>query len=264
MLVEFQQNFTPNSVDLTVVVGDEKTVIHAKIGQTQPLIALGTLYAQSARLERTPPEKIYVGLLEGLKSFLEAGSRFYQPNPEAANWFHGAILAFVRRYVDCYSASGFDLFSALTCLAELFEARKLPSWLTLVATGHVVGTLTARTKTHSRERWLELKRVRCLWRVPQHILRTNIETVGAGGGSSSSNTSTTSRARVRGAGRQAAANESQEFQSLNCLATRTALFFMSTEDSSSNVFFPSYAPFSGAVPLANCLALQAKTPYSVQ
>jgi hypothetical protein len=243
--------FIPCKADLGIVVGDEKAVVHFGLNPSQPLIALGTLFGQQQKQDKSLPPQIYSGLLEGLKALMD-GSTFFRPTADAAQWFHGAVLAVIRKFVGGFDPCGFEMFVALGCLSDLFESRKLPSWLTLVGIGHVVGTTKAISRPYSRRRWLELGKVKCLWKVPQHILRSRFESVRDHG-----KTSAATLSRGRNA-------DSAEFSSLNCLAVRTALFFLCNEDASVNGFFPTYAPFSGCIPLINLLGMQSKGTYNIQ
>jgi hypothetical protein len=257
-------SFVPNAVEINFVVGEDLTIVQVKMDPDRPMMGLGTLYAQTNKLERTSPSVIYIGLLNALKSVLDGSSHYFgKPNTETVQWLHGAILAFVRRYVDAYEPVGFDVFVALSCLADLFDARVLPSWLTLIGIGHIVGTLRANSKPNTRQRWLQLQRVKCLWKVPQHILRSNAEVLGSSNTRSRYTLSQNMRTRFKEPS-SSGALVSTNTDALNCLAARTALFFLCNEDSSANGYLPSYCPFSGAVPLINCLGLQAKNDYTIR
>jgi hypothetical protein len=254
-LIEFDgsDGFAPNSVDIVIMVAGEKVIVHSTISFAQPYVAVASLYARQQKQDKTLPARVYIGLLEGLKALLD-GNTVYRPDISATHWFHGAILSFVRKFVHSYESVGFDLFQALSCLSDLFEARKLPSWLILVSIGHVVGTLQPSSQACSRQRFLELKRIRSLWKVPQHVLRTRFDSIRE---TSKALNVASAAARVRKA-------DSAEFASLNCLAGRTALFFLCNEDASTNGYFPTYSPFAGCVPLINLLGMQSKGTFSIQ
>ena len=256
-VIEFDtsQNFTPSSVELAVGAANNRSNVQITLGPSSsaPHIAIGTLFKHNY-LERTVPKSIYADFLIGLRYLMSAAPPL-RPAAESVVWFHGAILAFVRSYVAAFNFTSFNLMSALECLCDVFETRQLPSWLVLIAIGHAAGTLVPPVNLVGRARWVQLQRIQNIWRVPQHILMARTEW-------NKGNDARTYQTQ-RGTSSSATKADPQEFALLNCLAARTALFFLTQEDVSINNVFPSFSSYSGAIPLIHCLNFSKQGSFSL-